>query len=57
MLDAMKTLLMTTFRKTVHRCILSFNTVQLLQRKTLGLLSPELWPRNSPELNFTDYEI
>jgi len=58
MLDAMKTLLMTTFSKTVDRCMhLPVNTVQLLQRKTLVLLSPKLWPRNSPELNFTDYEI
>jgi len=34
----------------------AFNTVQLLQCKTLNFLSPELWPINSPELNFTDYE-
>jgi len=26
-------------------------------RKTLNFLSPELWPRNSPELNSTDYNI
>jgi len=35
---------------------LAFNTVQLLQCKTLNFLSPELWPRNlrnSPELNST----
>jgi len=36
---------------------LAFNTVQLLQCKTLNFLSPELWPRNSPKLNFTHYKI
>ena len=36
---------------------LAFNTVQLLQCKTLNFLSAELWPRNSPEHNSTDYEI
>jgi len=36
---------------------LEFNTVSLLQCKTLNSLSPELWPRNSPELNYTDYKI
>jgi len=30
---------------------LAFNTVQLLQCKTLNFLSPELWPKNSPKLN------
>ena len=36
---------------------LAFNTVQLLQCKTLNVLSPELWPHYSPEINSTDYEI
>ena len=36
---------------------LAFNTVQLLQCKTLNFLSPQLWPCNNPELNSTDYEI
>jgi len=36
---------------------LEFNKVQLLQCKTLNFLSPELWSRNSPELNSTDNEI
>jgi len=36
---------------------LAFNTVQLLQCKTLNFLSPELWPSNSSEFNSTDYEI
>jgi len=35
----------------------AFNTVQLLQCKTLNFLSAELWLHNSPELNSTDYEI
>jgi len=54
MLDAIKTLLMTisSFSKTVNQCILS-STVQLLQNSQL--LSPELWPCNSRELNSTDY--
>jgi len=36
---------------------LAFNTVQLLQCKTLNFLSLEVWPCNRPELNSTDYEI
>jgi len=36
---------------------LALNTVQLLQWKILNILSPELWPNNSPEPNSTDYEI
>jgi len=36
---------------------LAFNTVQLLQYKTINFLSPELWPHNSPELNSTENEI
>jgi len=36
---------------------LAFNTVQLLQCKTLNFLSPELWHQDNPELNYTDYEI
>ena len=36
---------------------LVFNTVQLLQYKTLNFLFPELRPNNSPKLNTTDYEI
>jgi len=35
---------------------LAFNTVPLLQCKTLNFLSPELWPHNSPDLNSTDRE-
>jgi len=35
----------------------AFNTVQLLQCKTVNFLFPELWHRNSPELNSTDYKI
>ena len=34
---------------------LAFNTVQLLQRKTLKFHFPELWPHNIPELNSIDY--
>jgi len=34
-----------------------YNTVQLLRRKTLNFISPELWPHNSPELNSTGYDI
>jgi len=30
---------------------LAFNTVQLLQYKTLSFVSRELFPNNSPELN------
>ena len=40
-----------------ERVHLPLNTVQLQQCKTLNLLSPELWPRHSPELNSTDYDI
>jgi len=36
---------------------LSFNTVQLMQCKTLNFFSLELWPHNDPELNSTDCEI
>jgi len=36
---------------------LAFNTIQLLQCKTLNFLSPELWHHNSPEINSTDDEI
>jgi len=36
---------------------LAFNTVQLLQCKTLNFLSPKQWPNNNPELNSNDYEI
>jgi len=37
---------------------LAFNTVQLLQCKTLNFVSPDLsWPNNSPELSSTDCEI
>jgi len=38
---------------------LTFNTVQLLQCKTLNFISTalQLWPHNSPELNFTDCKI
>jgi len=46
-----------SFSKTMHPVRVAFNTVQLLQCKTLNLLSPELWPCNSPQLNSTDYEI
>ena len=43
-----------TFSVSVH---IEFNTVQVLQCKNINFLSPELWPRNSPELNSTDYKI
>jgi len=46
-----------SFSKTVHPVNLTFSAVQLLQCKTVNFLSPELWLRNSPELNSTDYEI
>jgi len=46
-----------SFSNTVHPVHLAFNTVLLLQHKTLNFLSPKLWPHNSPELNSTDYEI
>jgi len=36
---------------------IAFNTVQLLQCKTLHFPYPELWPNNSPELNSTHWEI
>jgi len=36
---------------------LVFNTVQLLQCKTVNFFSPELRSRHSPELNCTDYKI
>ena len=36
---------------------LVFNTVQLLQYKTLNFLPPELRPNNSLELNSTDCKI
>jgi len=36
---------------------LAFNTVQLLQCRTLNFLSPELWSHDSAELNSTDYKI
>jgi len=36
---------------------LAFNTVQLLHCKTLNFLSPDRWPRNSAELDSTDYKI
>jgi len=36
---------------------MAFNTVQLLQCKTLNFLSPELWSHNSPKLNSTDLKI
>jgi len=32
-------------------------TVQLLQQRTLGFISPDLWPPNSPDLNPVDYRI
>jgi len=35
---------------------LAFNSVQLLQCKTVNFLSSELWPSNSPKHNFTDYK-
>ena len=56
MLDAVNASLITILflHKTVH---LVFNTVQLLQCKTLNFLSPDLWPCNSPELNSADYKI
>jgi len=39
-----------SFSRTVHPVHLAFNTVQLLQCRTLNFLSPELWPHNCPEL-------
>jgi len=36
---------------------LEFNTVQLLQCKTLDFVSHKLWLRDSPEFNSTDSEI
>jgi len=40
-------------RAPVH---LAFNTVQLLQCKTLNFLSPQLWPRNRSDLNSINYQ-
>ena len=59
MLDTIIALFITilSFSKTMHPVPLAFNTVQLLQCKTLNFLSPELWPHNGPELNSADYEI
>ena len=50
MSDAIKRVVGDNFSKTVD---LAFNTVQLLQYKTLNFLSPELWSRNSSELKIT----
>jgi len=46
MLHAIITLFITilSFSKTVHPVHLAFNTVQVLQCKTLNFLSPEPWP-------------
>ena len=35
----------------------AFETLQLLRRETPDLISPDLWPPNSPDLNPVDYEI
>jgi len=32
-------------------------TIELLQRETPKFISPDLWPRNSPDLNPADYRI
>jgi len=38
----------------VHR---ARETVRLLQQQTLGFISPDQWPPNSPNLNPVDYRI
>jgi len=39
---------------TAVSCVHAF---QVLQCKTLNFLSADLWPRRSPELNSTDYDV
>jgi len=60
MLDAIKRVVYDNyfvFQQDTAPVLLVFNTVQLLQCKTLSFFSHELQPRNTPELNSTDYEI
>jgi len=58
--DAVKRVVYNNFFLSARQCTpvhLAFNTVQLLQCKIPNFLSPEIWPRNRPELISTDYKI